>query len=77
MGVRLESGEEIHARAVASNADPRRTFLGLLEASALPNDFRTAMQRTIDWYMDNQNWWRAIKASEDYQNYYRRQYAQR
>ena len=42
--VRLESGEEIHARVVASNADPRRTFLGLLEASALPEDFRTAMQ---------------------------------
>lgn len=40
-------------------------------------DFRTAMQRTIDWYVDNQDWWRAVKASEDYQSYYQRQYAQR
>ena len=41
------------------------------------NDFQTAMQRTIDWYVENQDWWRTIKASEDYQNYYQRQYAQR
>lgn len=30
VGVRLESGEEIRAKAVASNADPKRTFLGLV-----------------------------------------------
>lgn len=29
-GVRLKSGEEIQAKIVASNADPRRTFLGLV-----------------------------------------------
>ena len=29
-GVRLKSGEEIEARIVASNADPRRTFLSLV-----------------------------------------------
>ena len=29
-GVKLKSGEEVEARIVASNADPRRTFLGLV-----------------------------------------------
>lgn len=38
-GVLLASGEEIQARVVASNADPKRTFLKLLPASALPPDF--------------------------------------
>ena len=40
-------------------------------------DFGAAMRHTIQWYVENQDWWRAIKASEDYQNYYRRQYGQR
>jgi len=44
-GVVLESGEEIRARAVASNADPRRTFLGLTPADALPAGFRQAIER--------------------------------
>lgn len=44
VGVLLESGEEIRARVVASNADPRRTFLGLVEPSELPRDFLASMQ---------------------------------
>ncbi len=43
-GVRLESGEEIRARAVLSNADPKRTFLGLLDAAALPPEFAADMR---------------------------------
>jgi phytoene dehydrogenase-like protein len=39
IGVRLEPGEEIRARAVLSNADPKRTFLKLVEPEALPADF--------------------------------------
>ena len=39
-GVALQSGEEIRARAVVSSADPKRTFLRLMEPSALPEDFR-------------------------------------
>ena len=38
-GVTLESGETIDARIVVSNADPRRTFLGLLERGALDAEF--------------------------------------
>jgi len=38
-GVLLESGEEIEAKIVASNLDPRRTFLKLTDAADLPADF--------------------------------------
>ena len=34
-GVALEDGTEIESKLVLSNADPKRTFLGLLEASEL------------------------------------------
>src|SRR5271154_6852530 len=42
-GVYLEDGTEISARIVLSNADPKRTFLGLVEARELPADFRHAV----------------------------------
>src|SRR5262245_19271583 len=42
-GVVLEDGEEISARVVVSNADPKRTFLTLIEASQLPEDFRSSI----------------------------------
>jgi len=38
-GVRLNSGEEVHAAAVVSAADPRRTLLGLVGAPDLPTEF--------------------------------------
>jgi phytoene dehydrogenase-like protein len=38
-GVRLESGEEIRASAVLSNADPKHTFLTLVGADRLDPDF--------------------------------------
>ncbi|HET7293418.1 MAG TPA: NAD(P)/FAD-dependent oxidoreductase [Vicinamibacteria bacterium] len=43
-GVVLEGGEELRARAVVSNADPRRTFLGLTPREALPPEFVHAME---------------------------------
>lgn len=43
-GVVLEDGTEISARTVLSNADPKRTFLGLVQKSELPDDFRHAVQ---------------------------------
>jgi len=39
VGVVLEGGEEIRARAVVSNADPRRTFLALVDPVELDPDF--------------------------------------
>ena len=38
-GVRLSGGEEISARAVLSNADPKRTFLKLVDAEHLTGGF--------------------------------------
>jgi phytoene dehydrogenase-like protein len=43
-GVALASGEEIRARVVVSNADPKRTFLGLVEPAHLDADFRAAIE---------------------------------
>lgn len=38
-GVRLAGGEEVSAKAVLSNADPKRTFLKLVDAEHLPANF--------------------------------------
>lgn len=43
-GVVLEGGEEISARAVVSNADPRTTFLRLLDPTDLDPDFLNKMR---------------------------------
>jgi phytoene dehydrogenase-like protein len=42
-GVALDDGTEIASRIVLSNADPKRTFLGLVEPGELPAEFRTAV----------------------------------
>jgi len=38
--------------------------------------FDEAIRQTIQWYRDNENWWRAIKSGE-YLKYYEQQYAKR
>lgn len=43
VGVELADGEKVRARVVVSNADPKRTFLKLLEADHIPADFRKAV----------------------------------
>ena len=43
-GVTLKSGEVIDARLVISNADPKRTFLGLVEPGELDSEFRRDVQ---------------------------------
>ncbi|MFQ5689510.1 MAG: phytoene desaturase family protein [Gemmatimonadota bacterium] len=45
VGVALDSGEEIQAATVVSAVDPKRTFLGLVDRSDLPEDFREAIRR--------------------------------
>ena len=45
-GVVLESGEELRSRIVLSNADPKRTFLGLCDPADVPEEFA----RAIDAY---------------------------
>jgi phytoene dehydrogenase-like protein len=43
-GVVLENGTELGARIVLSNADPKRTFLGLVDSKELPEDFLFAVR---------------------------------
>ena len=43
-GVVLEDGTEIRARVVLSNADPKRTFLGLVPKRDLPEDYVHAIR---------------------------------
>jgi phytoene dehydrogenase-like protein len=43
-GVTLRSGEELSARAVVSNADPRRTMLGLVDSVVLEPAYLTRMR---------------------------------
>ena len=40
----LEDGTELRARIVLSNADPKRTFLGMVDAKDLPEDFLFAVR---------------------------------
>jgi phytoene dehydrogenase-like protein len=40
----LEDGTELRAKMVLSNADPKRTFLGLLDGKELPEDFLFAVR---------------------------------
>lgn len=44
-GVVLDGGEEIDARVVVSNADPKRTFLRLIEAKELHDGFRARIEK--------------------------------
>jgi len=46
-GVVLDGGEEITARAVLSNVDPKRTFFGLVDEHDVPADFRAALSTFI------------------------------
>jgi phytoene dehydrogenase-like protein len=43
-GVLLQSGKEIHAPIVLSNADPKRTYLGLVEQRELPAEYRRSIE---------------------------------
>jgi phytoene dehydrogenase-like protein len=43
-GVVLEDGTDLRARTVLSNADPKRTFLKMVAACELPNEFLFAIQ---------------------------------
>ncbi len=44
IGVVLEDGTEVRARVVVSNADPKRTILGLVDANEVPEDYRRGVE---------------------------------
>ena len=42
------------------------------------HNFKEAMKETVDWYIDNEDWWRKIKERDkDYREYYKKQYIER
>ena len=45
VGVELMDGSVEHARVIISNADPKRTFLGLVGRDRLPADFASSVER--------------------------------
>lgn len=44
VGLKLADGEEIRARTVLSNADPKKTFLGLVPDGELPAEFTASVR---------------------------------
>lgn len=38
--------------------------------------FEEGLQKTVDWYKNNESWWKNIKNGE-YQNYYKKQYGEK
>ena len=40
-------------------------------------NFEAAIEETVKWYVDNEDWWRNIKSGSTYQSYYTRNYANR
>ncbi len=38
------------------------------------HNFDAALKLTVDWYMNNQDWWQRVKSGE-YQKYYKKQYS--
>lgn len=47
-----------------------------IEALGWKNEynFEQAIEATVQWYVENEEWWRKIKDGRHYQDYYRRQY---
>ena len=67
-GVALTTGEEIEAKVVISNADPKRTYLTLLDESNVPSDYRRAIEKIkiespvmkINMAVDELPWFEAL-----------------
>ena len=72
---------ETHVRHVADReGHDRRYAIDCAKARALgwaPRvDFERGLRETIDWYRENESWWRPLKNGE-FLSYYTRQYAHR
>ncbi|MEL6310441.1 MAG: dTDP-glucose 4,6-dehydratase [Chloroflexota bacterium] len=63
---------EGHDRRYAMNADKAKDELGWVRR----HTFEEGLAQTVQWYIDNEWWWRKIKTGE-YLEYYKTQYAER
>ena len=61
-----------HDRRYALNFDKIKTL-----GYAPRFEFDSALEQTVRWYQDRQDWWRPIREGDDYRDYYARQYAKR
>lgn len=62
-----------HVRRHAVDISKIRDLLGWK-----PEDnFYEAMKKTINWYLENEWWWKRIKYRKDYRHYYSKQYGER
>ena len=78
----LGKPESLIKRVADRQGHDRRYSIDMTKLNALgfrcDTDFDTALQRTIDWYRNNEPWWRGIKErSAEYQAYYAKQYGTR
>jgi len=76
----LGKPESLLRRVRDREGHDRRYALGTAKLRALGwaprRDFETAIGETVDWYRQNEWWWRPIKSGE-YLEYYKQQYGER
>ena len=78
----LGKPESLIKRVADRQGHDRRYSIDMSKLNALgfrcQTDFETALQKTIEWYRGNEQWWRGIKErSAEYQAYYAKQYGAR
>ena len=69
--IRFVPDREGHDRRYAMSAAKARAL-----GWRLTYDFEAGLEATINWYRENEWWWRKIKTGE-YLDYYKHQYAER
>jgi dTDP-glucose 4,6-dehydratase len=75
----LGKPESLIKRVADRQGHDRRYSIDMSKLNALgfrcDTDFESALQKTIDWYRNNEPWWRGIKErSAEYKAYYAKQY---
>jgi dTDP-glucose 4,6-dehydratase len=77
----LGLGEELIKHVADRPGHDRRYALDCSRMHGLgwkpQQSFEEAVALTVRWYKDNTQWWQGIRSAEDYQNYYKANYAHR
>ena len=79
----IKEGHRVAVAVMVSQAAARKNLSSTLtddEKEALgwlpETKFEDGIKKTIQWYLDNQDWWKTIISGE-YQNYYEKMYEDR